>query len=1025
MTQSSCSSPLSVPDADDKETARVLREQHALLEACASNRKTTSTSTTNAITATTTTTSDATFITTVTPFTTTTTTPTTNTTVKNDSSNSSDNNNNTQEDFLQRQQVLLEEIRSLPSSMPLTSTTDNKRLSSLPCLDESIMTAVTMAMAEDDSSWSPSTDPSTAEQSLKTVQMQQQYLWEQLKNQRSQQQGQDSADLDQKPPARPQHSLLQEASVATDATNATDATDASHQEKTEKTTTKNSTTSHSSNYQTLYEQQQEIVRRSSECVSAARATPEPASLNGTSNYNPVYRRNYDSAMSSITPNSSSEQHHWNDQAAKEQMDLVAAAAAAATTTTTTAQHTLVDDSYSSHHYNLSLSRSNSNNNDDDRERTIDPKHVRIERPPPPLRPLVKSSSSSFRANTVSASATTTTTTRTRTRTRTTTTSNATTTTRSDHNNNFDNDIVECNNGDMIVPAHDYIGAFYVSTTNHHHHHHRDNHHIDNGQATTPRQRPPSHRIVGPPPSHIQRQPSIDFSTLTQSIVSSTPTASSTTTTNSRRSVFYDEPSGSNSVITSCHSISTNTNSYTNANICRSFNEPDLPPIPATIVQQQSEHATTTNARVARVRISTMQQEVNNRNNNDDDDDGNNNSKKQQHLPSGYQKSTLVYVAGGICFVLVLGAIFLIVCFTIPAFAFVGLSNADNHNSANDNHSPGHSMDGSNTLVPTVATVAPTNSPTLAPTAVVIDLPEYTLQAIRNDPESAQAKAYRWIIQDLEWKDRPLSVIFQRYALVTLYYATNDVGGWNKKGWLDHNVDECDWVTIGNDESLVSGYRVCDPNTGLYEALDLAGDDLQGYRPKELALLSKLKFLDLQNNKFSNCQQCIPTELGLLSNLEHLNLYFSFTKGGIPSEMGQWTNMKTLELGQNRLISIPSEIGKLSKLERLDLSRNVLQGTLPSELSIPLSQKLYYFDIDRNFLTGAIPASFQGAIIARRAVNGSEGEIVAPNGLFFTARFTGNNFTGQVPDAMCLLQQRFKFDCDPQKLCGCDCTCYST
>ena len=47
-------------------------------------------------------------------------------------------------------------------------------------------------------------------------------------------------------------------------------------------------------------------------------------------------------------------------------------------------------------------------------------------------------------------------------------------------------------------------------------------------------------------------------------------------------------------------------------------------------------------------------------------------------------------------------------------------------------------------------------------------------------------------------------------------------------------------------------------------------------------------------------------------------------GGVPTELGQLTSLKVLNLDENQLTSVPAEIGQLATLEKLELT------SLPAE-----------------------------------------------------------------------------------------------
>jgi Leucine-rich repeat (LRR) protein len=92
-------------------------------------------------------------------------------------------------------------------------------------------------------------------------------------------------------------------------------------------------------------------------------------------------------------------------------------------------------------------------------------------------------------------------------------------------------------------------------------------------------------------------------------------------------------------------------------------------------------------------------------------------------------------------------------------------------------------------------------------------------------------------------------------------------------------------------------------------------------PSEIGLLTNLQRLYLYYNKLTS----LPSEIGLLTNLQELYLNNN-NLTSIPSEIGQLTNLQILWLNNNNLTSIPPEIGLLTNLQRLYLNNNNFLST---------------------------------------------------------------------------------------------------
>jgi Leucine-rich repeat (LRR) protein len=102
-----------------------------------------------------------------------------------------------------------------------------------------------------------------------------------------------------------------------------------------------------------------------------------------------------------------------------------------------------------------------------------------------------------------------------------------------------------------------------------------------------------------------------------------------------------------------------------------------------------------------------------------------------------------------------------------------------------------------------------------------------------------------------------------------------------------------------------------------------------------------------------CRQLcrIPKVIGLFSQLHTLNLSYN-SLVSLPPEISHLHALKILNLRGNPLTSLPPEIGNLSKLETLDLAANALTS-LPH--TIGNLSKLEYLGLEENQLTSLPPA----------------------------------------------------------------------
>ncbi|XVE92658.1 hypothetical protein REPUB_Repub01dG0118300 [Reevesia pubescens] len=74
------------------------------------------------------------------------------------------------------------------------------------------------------------------------------------------------------------------------------------------------------------------------------------------------------------------------------------------------------------------------------------------------------------------------------------------------------------------------------------------------------------------------------------------------------------------------------------------------------------------------------------------------------------------------------------------------------------------------------------------------------------------------------------------------------------------------------------------------------------------------------------------ELGLLPNLQYLEVFGNNISGLIPTEIGNLTNLVSLGLHHNQLSgTIPASLGKLVSVLYMNLNSNNLSGTIPTEV----------------------------------------------------------------------------------------------
>ena len=250
----------------------------------------------------------------------------------------------------------------------------------------------------------------------------------------------------------------------------------------------------------------------------------------------------------------------------------------------------------------------------------------------------------------------------------------------------------------------------------------------------------------------------------------------------------------------------------------------------------------------------------------------------------------------------------------------------------------------------------------------------------------------------------------RAALAALYDAT-DGANWRFKTAWKSNAPLREWYGVVTDSGPPAAtmslwgnlhqVRSDETYSGRVTNLILPDNRLSGGLPSELGNLSNLTTLYLFENQLSGS---IPSELGNLTDLRELYLNGNQLSRSIPSELGNLANLRELSLYKNQLSgSIPSELGNLTDLEYLYLDNNRLTGSIPSELgSLANLRELTLYE---NQLSGSIPSELGNLTAVREVFLGGNllsGEIPLEIGNLSSLTLLGladNELIGEIPSEL--------------------------
>uniref|UniRef100_G3RN39 Leucine-rich repeat-containing protein 18 n=2 Tax=Gorilla gorilla gorilla TaxID=9595 RepID=G3RN39_GORGO len=112
-------------------------------------------------------------------------------------------------------------------------------------------------------------------------------------------------------------------------------------------------------------------------------------------------------------------------------------------------------------------------------------------------------------------------------------------------------------------------------------------------------------------------------------------------------------------------------------------------------------------------------------------------------------------------------------------------------------------------------------------------------------------------------------------------------------------------------------------------------------PDSISKFQNLRWLDLHSNYIDK----LPQSIGQMTSLLYLNVSNNrLTSNGLPVELKQLKNIRTVNLGLNHLDSVPTTLGALKELHEVGLHDNLLNNIPVSMSKLPKLKKL---NIKRN------------------------------------------------------------------------------
>lgn len=175
--------------------------------------------------------------------------------------------------------------------------------------------------------------------------------------------------------------------------------------------------------------------------------------------------------------------------------------------------------------------------------------------------------------------------------------------------------------------------------------------------------------------------------------------------------------------------------------------------------------------------------------------------------------------------------------------------------------------------------------------------------------------------------------------------------------------------------------------------------LKGTLPTEVFALQNLIHFNVLNSE--GLTGILPSEIGMSSTLQILQLGGNRFEGALPEELWQLTELLELDLYKCKFAgNLSPGIGKMSKLQNLFLDGNTFTGSLPAEFyNLNVSYAIFFSNLFSGTISPNIANMFESIVEIDFGENKFSGPLPTELGDLINANhlwFESNAFTGTLP-----------------------------